>query len=371
VTHAFVIHNTGDADLLLTGTPAVGIESGTLDSFTVVSQPTTTVAPGGTTQFELRFAVPAVPRTDSATLTIASNDALSGPYTFAVQGTGTGPDIRVAGFNRTIPSAQTVPRAEDGTDFGAVPANRGSVTRTFTVWNDGNTDLTLTGSPRAQVSGANAEDFAVIGEPAAVVPGGGSTEIQVRFTPGASGKRTAILTILSDDSDEPVYTFAVQGGVLTLRLWPGWNLVSFNVQPSPAAVAAVFPYPAVVSAVWGWAGTQYERVASIQPLTGYWVLCRATAPEWAHGSPLELSFAGNGVDPERNLTAGWNLIGPAQACFPPYGGPVSTPGWRYDARLRRFVPVRPDEALAPGQGYWLYTAVDGTVRLGEPTRGPR
>jgi hypothetical protein len=62
------------------------------------------------------------------------------------------------------------------------------------------------------VSGANPADFVVGGIALpATVTAGSSTTFTLTFTPGATGLRTATVTVNNDDCDEAVYDFAVQG----------------------------------------------------------------------------------------------------------------------------------------------------------------
>ena len=58
--------------------------------FSVITQPASPVAPGGTTSFQVRFN-PSALGTRSATLSVGNNDADENPYDFALQGTGVTP----------------------------------------------------------------------------------------------------------------------------------------------------------------------------------------------------------------------------------------------------------------------------------------
>jgi hypothetical protein len=83
----FTIENTGTANLLLTGTPKVAISGTHAGDFSVTQQPTSPVAPSGSTTFTLRFAPTAID-TRTATVSIVNNDSDENPYTFTVTGTG-------------------------------------------------------------------------------------------------------------------------------------------------------------------------------------------------------------------------------------------------------------------------------------------
>jgi hypothetical protein len=88
LTRTFTISNSGTGSLTLTGSPVVSITGPRAGDFTVVSNPTTPVAAGGTTTFQVRFS-PSVTGTRVATVTIANNDSNENPYDFAIQGSGT------------------------------------------------------------------------------------------------------------------------------------------------------------------------------------------------------------------------------------------------------------------------------------------
>jgi hypothetical protein len=71
--------------------------------------------------------------------------------------------------------------------------------------------LHLTGSPSVQVAGDHPADFIVTSQPSETLGPGQSTTFDVVFHPATTGLRRAILSIGSDDADEPLYQFAVEG----------------------------------------------------------------------------------------------------------------------------------------------------------------
>ncbi len=83
----FVITNAGDAPLNLTGNPKVLVGGGQAADFTVVTQPTSPIAPGGTAAFTVRFD-PTGRGLRTASVSMANNDSTEAPYTFTVQGGG-------------------------------------------------------------------------------------------------------------------------------------------------------------------------------------------------------------------------------------------------------------------------------------------
>jgi hypothetical protein len=119
------------------------------------------------------------------------------------------PEINIKGNNNTsIANGDTTPSTNDGTDFGSINISSGSVTRTFTIENTGNSDLNITNT---SITGTNASDFSVTDAEATVVTASESTTFTITFDPSAEGLRTATVSIANDDSDENPYEFAIQG----------------------------------------------------------------------------------------------------------------------------------------------------------------
>ncbi len=82
---SFTISNSGTYNLILSGSPYVTL-SGSAD-FSVVSQPTGTIAPGASSSFTVRF-TPSSIGAKNATVSIANNDSNENPYTISLSGTG-------------------------------------------------------------------------------------------------------------------------------------------------------------------------------------------------------------------------------------------------------------------------------------------
>ena len=120
-------------------------------------------------------------------------------------------EMQVTGNSHVISAGATQPAVASGTDFGSAEANVQSVTRSFTVANDGTGILSLTGTPVVQISGSGAGDFVVSAQPANAVGSSGSVTFQIVFTPTVIGTRTATVNIASDDADEASYQFAIVG----------------------------------------------------------------------------------------------------------------------------------------------------------------
>lgn len=122
------------------------------------------------------------------------------------------PEIDITGNSISIANGDATPNITDGTDFGALAVAVGSTTNTFTINNLGTLNLNLTGgTPYVTISGTNSADFTLSSTPTIPITPAGSTSFDITFDPTGNGIRTAIITIANNDSDEPLYTFLVEG----------------------------------------------------------------------------------------------------------------------------------------------------------------
>ncbi|MDM7925864.1 MAG: choice-of-anchor D domain-containing protein [bacterium] len=214
IDRTFTIRNTGTEALSLTGSTRVQITGAHAADFSVVTQPASgTVAVGGTATFVVGFN-PSATGLRSAEITIANTDPDENPYNFSIQGTGTAvPEMDVRGNAVSIADGDASPSVSDSTDFGSGDILNDTVTRTYTIFNTGSADLSLTGAPRVEIIGANAGDFLVSQQPSSssVPAGGGSLTFKVTFNPTLTGVRQAEVRIYNTDSNENPYNFSIQG----------------------------------------------------------------------------------------------------------------------------------------------------------------
>jgi len=121
------------------------------------------------------------------------------------------PEMSVFGNGIEIVDGDASPSSTDHTDFGHININSGSITRTFTIYNTGGADLTLTdaGNNYVVVIG---DGFSLTTPPAlTTIPSGGNTTFQVTFDPSASGVSNGTISIANDDTDENPYNFSITG----------------------------------------------------------------------------------------------------------------------------------------------------------------
>jgi len=213
IEHSFTVSNTGAGGLELTGNPITVIAGTHASDFTVIAQPAISISSGGNSVFQLSFN-PSASGARYATVSIANNDADEDPYNFSLQGTGTAiPEIDVQGNGVSIPDGDTSPSIADFSDFANADIYGGANNYTFTIFNSGSGDLSLTGSPVVQISGTHANNFSVTQQPVSttITALGGSKTFQVTFDPTTTGLRQATISISSNDADESPYTFNIQG----------------------------------------------------------------------------------------------------------------------------------------------------------------
>lgn len=101
-----------------------------------------------------------------------------------------------------------------------------SSTHNLTVGNTGTICLNLSGTPRVQISGPDANCFSVTTEPSATIAPYGTTSFAIRFYPPSTGPRTATVSISNNDLDNNPFTFTLTGNVYTspLNTWLTNNL---------------------------------------------------------------------------------------------------------------------------------------------------
>jgi hypothetical protein len=140
--------------------------------------------------------------------------------------TAPAPEINVTGNAANILDNDVTPSVLDHTDFASV-AWGATFTRTFTIQNTGTGTLNIT--LPIVIGGAQAGDYTVTTAPSATVAPASSTSFVVTFTPAAIGLRSANITINSDDSDEAIYNFNIQGTGTPSNL----STIAFNTSTTP------------------------------------------------------------------------------------------------------------------------------------------
>ncbi|RZJ33192.1 MAG: choice-of-anchor D domain-containing protein, partial [Flavobacterium sp.] len=250
----YTIQNLGNTVLNVGTITITGANPG---DFAVSALPSATVAASGSTTFGVTF-TPSAAGTRNATITVNSDDPDELTYVFYVSGTGQDAEIEVYGNGNSIVTGDLTPSTTDGTNFGNVNVASGTTLKNFSIFNTGVVTLTISS---VTITGANSADFTITTAPATSLASNVATTLGITFNPSATGVRTALVTIVNNDSNENPYTFAIQGnGVDYIPCALGANQVIAVQDFEVAAATPTMTYNATgdVNAIYGAsAGTAY------------------------------------------------------------------------------------------------------------------
>lgn len=129
-----------------------------------------------------------------------------------MQGVSGGPTIDVYGSGIDITNGDLTPGLEDFTNFGEQiisPNQSVGLVRAFEIRNNGNYDLLLLGNPLVRLIGD--EDFIVEVQPLNTISPGTTSVLRIAFKPLNIGRRTATVMIASNDKEESVFSFMIEG----------------------------------------------------------------------------------------------------------------------------------------------------------------
>ncbi|GAL60706.1 internalin putative [Algibacter lectus] len=130
-------------------------------------------------------------------------------YTVIAQNTSPTEEIQVSGNSNNIISGSTTTSSDNYTNFGVYDINSGAITKDYVIENVGSADLILQ-TPYVSTTGSTA--FTVQTQPAqTTLTSGQSTTFTIAFDPDTIGSSSAVVSILSNDTDENPFTFAVEG----------------------------------------------------------------------------------------------------------------------------------------------------------------
>ena len=236
ISKSYIIQNTGTINLTV-GTISIGGVNAS--DFIVTTQPASTVIPGGSTTFTIRFN-PSILGTRNATVSFNTNDADENPFNFNISGTGNNglqPEINITGSGVDIFDGASASSTANATNFGFVTIP-GSVTRTFTIQNLGTGALSLSGIPRVFITGSS--NFTVTSQPSSSsIAAGGSLTFQVQYSPTTTGNSLAIINIVNNDTDEGLYDFVIEGNAVKTG-------IEIDVQGNDVSIVAGDTTPDIV-----------------------------------------------------------------------------------------------------------------------------
>lgn len=117
-------------------------------------------------------------------------------------------EIDVQGNNISITSGDTTPSGTDDTDFNSLDISSGAINKTFTIYNLGSNNLTV-----SSITVSGSSDFTITNAPSfpITILGKNSVTFSVSFDPSTVGVKNATISISNNDSNENPYTFSVKG----------------------------------------------------------------------------------------------------------------------------------------------------------------
>ncbi|WP_119843971.1 choice-of-anchor D domain-containing protein [Reichenbachiella sp. MSK19-1] len=196
----FAIHNSGAIQLSVSSVTVSGTDY-SVSITTNINTGNTDIAGGGTETFTLTLSG-ATSGTFEEIVTIVSNDANEGTYTFPVSGVITDPEIDILFDEETLEDAQT-----NHVDLGSAIVGSDLVS-TFTIENTGNIAL--------NVSSITVDNNSyTVGSAIAAIASDDDDTFTLTLSGATVGIYTATVTVVSDDVDESTFTFPITGAITT------------------------------------------------------------------------------------------------------------------------------------------------------------
>ena len=249
------------------------------------------------------------------------------------------PEIHLLGNVRAISDGDLSPSPEDGTDFGFVTPSAPTRSSSFLIKNLGNLPLSLSGTPRIHITGPDSDSFSIAQQPPASLDPGTGFSFSVEFTPVGLGRSNATVTIVSNDTDEPQFTFALTGNSIDTGMVGWWRLD--DAMGTIARDSTDFGHDGILTqplASWnpeGYLGGaitfdgQYGQLVQIPSHPSLNLSSAITVTAWARAEDYlgnrRIVEKGRGGDQYRLLVEGGKLvfgiagIGDAVASLPPVG----------------------------------------------------
>jgi hypothetical protein len=206
---SFIIKNTGNIDLRLTGSPLIQSNAGV---FAVSTQPDQTeIAPGGTASFVITH-TPTAEGEESADITIANNSA-SPQFKFTVKGTC---HVRKPGIQ--IKNGEKEVLQNGLVNVGSIEINSpGDIE--ITIKNTGD-DLLNISSDTIAIAGDDSNAFVLWTKPASTIPALSESKFIIRSNPTRIGEHNAAVSIPNNDTSRNPAVFFIQaeGAILSANM---------------------------------------------------------------------------------------------------------------------------------------------------------
>ena len=233
----FTVTNSGNADLTLEN-----MKVGSLVNVTnagLMAQGVTTVPPGGETFLAFAY-TPIDPGKFSLLISFDTNDSDENPYTVLVVGTALAPEISVS-------SSEGGAIADGGADaIASKPTAGKAASVTYTISNSGAAPLSIT-APTISTNVTSTTNVTVnsLTLASASVPAGGTTTLEVNYTPTTSGTFSFAFNFVNSDSDESPFNITASGS--SVGVPHGVAASSGDGQATPINTSFANPLVAIVT----------------------------------------------------------------------------------------------------------------------------
>lgn len=203
--YEFSVENIGSADLNISD---ITINSGDINDFEIIESSPYTIAPSNEIIFSVQF-VPITIGNKTATITISNNDSDESSYIINITGEGTAapePEILVRQNSTTLISNSSI------YDFDSILAdgngNNFTENISFIIENIGTANLDIS---NISITSGDIDDFDLLSDADFNIIPASNSSFGISFDPLTPGNKSAIVTIISNDSDEAEYTFTING----------------------------------------------------------------------------------------------------------------------------------------------------------------
>ncbi len=229
VDRNFLIRNLSQVPLQILFFQRIGTHPG---NFTIIDPPEPIIPGNGEASLTVRFLPPATGGLRSATIRLVTTSSIDSDFQFdvAAEFILPAPNIIVLGNNVVIPDGASSPLESNNTDFGTLTLEDPPRTRTFSIQNDGEQTLRVSG---LSVTGINSDQFAISRQPSTFLPPGGETSFEIRFHPDREGAHRVTILINSNDPSpsKRTYSFTLRGTGVSQQ--PEITLTGNGIEISP------------------------------------------------------------------------------------------------------------------------------------------
>ena len=186
--------------------------------------------------------MPTVNLAEFGTISIPDNDLQNSPFTYAIETFNGTPTLAItsgtAGWPTIVDGSVTTERA-NGTSLGFDQLESAPISETFRLANSGeDNENSVLSLGNVTISGPNAADFSVVTQPAAILHQNNTTTFTIQFQPSVPGTRTAQISFVENDPNDPgQFTFVISA--VATQVPTSVSLTASAKSPAPGQAISV------------------------------------------------------------------------------------------------------------------------------------